>query len=89
LTVKSEGQGRAKRSAILMDSKALIFVADTLGMELVDLLKMREPAKPTVKAAFMPLSDFYGMRDSIPEFAPMGDPVFQLTSAPQFSRGRI
>ena len=81
LTIDSEGQGRARRSTIRMDANALCFIADKLGMELVDLLKKVEPRKP--KAGYMPLDEFVELRDSIPEFAPMGDPVFQLTSAPR------
>lgn len=81
LTVESEGRGRSKRSTIRMDANALAYIADQLDKELPDLLKMVAPKdKPK---GYMPLDEFIELRDSIPEFAPMGDPVFQLTSAPR------
>ncbi|MCJ2164633.1 MULTISPECIES: hypothetical protein [unclassified Pseudodesulfovibrio] len=81
LTIEGQGQGRGKRTILRIDARGLSFIADKLDMKLIDLLKLSNP-KQREHAAFMSVGDFHQMHDDIPEFAPMGDPVFNLTKAP-------
>ena len=71
-----------RRTFIPLDSNALGFIADNLGMDIIDLLKMR-PARPEAFPDFMSKADFYQRLQDTPDFAPMGDPVFTLTQAPR------
>lgn len=82
LTLKTKKEGPNKGTAIPIDSKALCFIADALDMDIITLLKMR-PEKKRAIPSFMSLADFYQKLQDIPDFAPMGDPVFTLTQAPQ------
>ncbi|BCS89990.1 hypothetical protein [Pseudodesulfovibrio sediminis] len=82
LTIEGQGQGRGKRTCIHIDANGLSFIADRLNMELVDLLKSTD-TEAKGRASYMSLGDFHQMHDNIPDFSPMGDPVFSLTQAPE------
>jgi len=82
LTLKTKKEGPNKGTTIALDSKALCFIADALDIDIITLLKMR-PKKQRPSPSFMSMADFYQKLQDIPDFAPMGDPIFTLSFSPE------
>ena len=80
LTLNTKKRGPGRGTYIPLDSLALSFITNELDKDILDLLKMR-PARPTLIPDFMSRADFYQKLQDIPDFAPMGDPVFTQTQA--------
>jgi len=81
LTLETKALGQGKRTCVIMDSQALCFIDDKLGIGIIELLRMRPERK---RDGYMSLADFYQTFESIPDFAPMGDPIFTTAQAPRF-----
>lgn len=84
LTIEHQGSGKGRETSIILDVKAVSFITDTLHMKLENVLRLTRFSKRK-PAPFMSLAEFAERLDNTPEFAPLGDPVFHLTTAPRLS----
>jgi len=81
LTISKSGAGKDRTVKINIDIRCLKFVATILKKPFQQLENYyNQSTKRT--GGYLTHTEFQKLQDSIPEFAPMGDPVFSLTKAP-------
>ena len=82
LNINKPGQGKDRLTEIEIDINCLKFVATTLNKSFPQLVDYyNQTTKRT--GGYLTHTEFQKLHDSIPEFTPMGDPVFSLTRAPR------
>lgn len=84
LTISKSGAGKDRAVKIDIDIKCLKFVATTLNKSFQQLEDYYNQSTRRT-GGYLTHTEFKKLQDSIPEFAPMGDPVFSLTKAPRIA----
>lgn len=77
INIHSEGRGYGREASIQLDNLAQVFIADTLGMDLIDLLKEAAPTN-RVGGGYISQAELAQWFDEIPDGTVFGDPVFSM-----------
>lgn len=86
ITQTKPGAGKNKVASILVDSTALKFVADKLDKsyhQLADHMADHMADRSGEAVGYISRTQFHDMQEGMPEFAPIGDPVFSLELYPR------
>lgn len=83
LNLTKKGNGKHVVYEILIDNACISFVARKLERNVAAIAALQSEDFPHGRNRLFP-AEFHQLIESIPDFTPMGDPVFHLTKAPRF-----